>query len=91
MVPLILRNPNPLPFLGGPIHKDNSTWGSILGSPCLRKSSHRFHVGSSLGPKYMRFRYLNPKTINLGIWLWLYYNKTPTYPTFYLLQGDYTP
>ena len=24
------------------------------------------------------------------IWLWVYYNKTPIYLTFYILKGDYT-
>ena len=24
------------------------------------------------------------------IWLWVYYNKIPIYPIFYLLQGDYS-
>ena len=24
------------------------------------------------------------------IWLWVYYNKIPIYPIFYLLKGDYT-
>ena len=23
-------------------------------------------------------------------WLWVYYNKIPNYPIFYLLKGDYT-
>ena len=23
------------------------------------------------------------------IWLWVYYNKIPIYPIFYLLKGDY--
>ena len=23
------------------------------------------------------------------IWLWVYYNKIPIYPKFYLLKGDY--
>ena len=25
------------------------------------------------------------------IWLWVYRNKTPIYPIFYLLKGDYNP
>ena len=25
------------------------------------------------------------------IWLWVYYNKIPIYPIFYLLKGDYEP
>ena len=24
------------------------------------------------------------------IWLWVYYNKIPMYPIFYLLKGDYS-
>ena len=32
--------------------------------------------------------YYSPPEVD-RIWLWVYYNKSPIYPIFYLLKGDY--
>ena len=31
----------------------------------------------------------NPPKVD-RVWLWVYYEKIPIYPIFYLLKGDYT-
>ena len=34
------------------------------------------------------FKVYTPPSVD-GIWPWVYCNKIPIYPTFYLLKGDY--
>ena len=39
-------------------------------------------------PRGLEFRVYSPPQVD-RIWLWVYYNKIPIYPIFYLLKGDY--
>ena len=54
-----------------------------------------FQVCSSNLGKMIQALGSNPKPFSPPevdrIWLWVYYNKIPLYPIFYLLEGDHKP
>ena len=57
---------------------DESRGHSSQGAPALRLPWRSMNLDLS---------YSTPSED--GIWLWVYYKKTPIYPIFYLLKGDY--
>ena len=46
---------------------------------------HEMDAGGHVG--FRRFRIIVP--LKDRIWIWIYYNKIPIDPIFYLLKGDY--
>ena len=42
----------------------------------------------ALNPK---LKHVKPQAQPYRIWLWVYYDKIPIYPRFYLLKEDYNP
>ena len=59
--------------------------------PCGLHAGHDVHKGilePHMGNVTSRG---SDKDLQSRRWLWVYYNKIPIYPTFYLLEGDYKP